>query len=520
MCRQLAANVQTLSRVPRKGMGGPRAFRWHHPGVKIRITTKLFLAVLATATLTVAGMGFAAHWSLTQGFLGYVNEQAMERLETTLPTLQAAYEEHGSWEFLRERPHGWMKLLVPRPDEEPRRGRFDDGPLLFEREFDGPFGRDGPPEPLGPRGPLPVSELTGAILRWGLRDADHRYVVGYEKAGIDLLERPVVVKGQTVGYVTMAPFQSVAAAGADRFARSQLEATLLVGGLALCLAALIAGWISVALMRPIQRIAKATHRLAAGDYDMRVAARSHDEVGALASDFNHLAEALQKNADVRRSLFADISHELRTPLAVLKGELEAIDDGVRPLTRPAVKSLLGEVDALSQLVADLHKFALAGSGSLSYRMQPMRLDTVLRETLEAFARRFVEHGLRLATHVADGLEVNGDEARLRQVFHNLLENALRYTDAGGEVQVHAWARDGEVVVRLQDSAPGVPEAELPLLFDRFYRAQMPGARTGGGSGLGLAICRAVVEAHRGRIEAAPSPLGGVAVTLRMPGVAP
>jgi len=484
--------------------------------VKIRITTKLFLAVLTTATIAVAGMGFAAHWSLTQGFLGYVNEQAMERLETTLPTIQAAYEEHGSWDFLREHPHGWIKLLMPRPEGARGRPWFEDGPMPFDRGPSGLFDRDGPQEHRGPHGTPPVSELTGAILRWGLRDAEHHYVVGYEKLGSDAVERPVVVGGKTVGYVAMAPFQSVAAAGAQRFARSQLEATLLVGGLALGLAALIAGWISVALMRPIQRIAKATHRLAAGEYGTRVAVRSQDEVGALGADFNHLAETLQKNADVRRSLFADISHELRTPLAVLKGELEAMEDGVRPLTGPAVKSLLGEVDALSQLVADLHEFALAGAGSLSYRIQAMPLDRVLRDTVEAFALRFSEHGLRLQTDVAGELTVDGDEARLRQVFHNLLENSLRYTDAGGVVQVSAVSSGQDVVVRLQDSAPGVADDELPLLFDRFYRARMPGVRAGGGSGLGLAICRAVVEAHRGHIEAHPSPLGGVAITIRLP----
>lgn len=486
-----------------------RPVRWHHPQVKIGITTKLFLAVLATVALAVAGMGLAAHWSLTRGFLGYVNEQAMERLETALPGIQSAYQAHGSWDFLREHPHRWIGLLVPRPEGEP--GGFEDGPPPFGPRFDGPF---------VPREPLPVSELTGAILRWGLRDADHRYVVGYEKLGDDAVERPVVVKGQTVGYVAMAPFQSVAATGAQRFERNQLEATLVVGGLALCLAALIAGWISVTLMRPIQRIAHATHRLAAGQYGTRVAVSSQDEVGALASDFNHLAENLQQNADVRRALFADISHELRTPLAVLKGELEAIDDGVRPLTPRAVRSLLGEVDALSQLVADLHQFALAGAGSLSYRMQPVELDAVLHDTLRTFEHRFEEHGLRLAVDVADGLRIHGDEARLRQVFHNLLENSLRYTDTGGEVQVGAAASGDDIVVVLQDSAPGVAPGELPLLFDRFYRAEVPGTRPGGGSGLGLAICRAVVEAHRGRIEAQPSPLGGVAITLRIPRAVP
>jgi two-component system sensor histidine kinase BaeS len=244
--------------------------------------------------------------------------------------------------------------------------------------------------------------------------------------------------------------------------------------------------------------------------------RGHDEVAGLAADFNHLAQTLQKNAGVRRSFFTDISHELRTPLAVLQGELEAIEDGVRPLTREAVQSLLGEVHGLSRLVGDLHDFALAGAGSLGYRMEPADVAGVLLDSAAAFRTRLREHGLHLEMQVPDeGLLVQGDPARLRQVFHNLLENAIRYTDAGGRIELRAVRVAGDVLVEIQDSAPGVPGAELPLLFDRFYRAGMRGARPAG-SGLGLAICRAVADAHRGTIQAAPSPLGGVRITLRLP----
>lgn len=270
---------------------------------------------------------------------------------------------------------------------------------------------------------------------------------------------------------------------AQRLAGSRTEAMLIAAGLSLCLAALA------------------------------LAVRSHGEVA-------RLAEALQKNADRRRSLFADISHELRTPLAVLKGELEAMDDGVRPLAPPAIKALLGEVDGLTRLVADLHELALAGSGGVGYRMQPLLLDGVLRETLALFVHRFEQRGLRLAADIAPDLRVQADEARLRQVLHNLLENSLRYTQRGGEVRVSAGIDAQGVAVRIEDSAPGVAEHELPFLFDRFYRAATPGVRAGEGSGLGLAICRVVAEAHGGRIEARSSSLGGLAVTLRLPELAP
>jgi two-component system sensor histidine kinase BaeS len=469
--------------------------RWQDGRVRLRITTKLFLVVFAMAAAVVVAMGAAGHFSLTRGFLGYVNELSLQHMDATVPRVAAAYQEHGSWDFLHEEPRIWLQLLNPRIRPFRDHGR--------------------PPEPPPPGG-MPIDELTGAMLRWTLLDAQHRRITGYPEMQADAVERPVVVGGQTVGYMAMTPFQSVAATGAQRFERSQLKASLGVGALALAVSALIAGWMSAALLRPVQRVAQATGRLAAGEYDTRVAVRGHDEVAALAADFNHLAQTLQQNAAVRRSFFTDVSHELRTPLAVLQGELEAIEDGVRPLTREAVQSLLGEVHGLSRLVGDLHHLALAGAGSLGYRMEPTDVTGVLGDCAAAFRTRVREHGLGLELQVPDeSLQVQGDPARLRQVFHNLLENAIRYTDAGGRIEVRALREPGEVVVQIQDSAPGVADADLPLLFERFYRADLPGARPTG-SGLGLAICRAVAEAHRGTVHATASPLGGVRVTLRLP----
>lgn len=512
--------------------------------MRLRLTTKLFLAVLATAALALGGMSVAAHWSLTRGFLGYVNEEAVLRMDVALPRIAAAYKEHGSWEFLRRNPRLWFALLRPEPprsffgegpSDGPRGGPHGDharemgppppdglhGGWRHENRPGGPprgFGPDGPHggPPGPPFGETAVAELTGASLRWSLLDEQRQWITGLPVQKADAIERPVVVDGRTVGYVAMAPFQSVAATGARRFEQTQLKATALVAALALSLAALIAWWVSRSLMKPMRRVAAATSRLAAGDYATRVHVRSQDEVGALAADFNHLAQTLQTNADVRRSFFADVSHELRTPLAILRGELEAIEDGVRPLTPAAVKSLQAEVQGLVQLVEDLNQLALAGTGSLSYRMRPTDLTELLADTTEGLSRRFAEHGLALDVQLPrEPVWIEADAARLRQVLVNLLENSLRYTAAGGRAQLRLSADREHATIVLEDSAPGVPEADLPLLFDRFHRAGMPGAKPKG-TGLGLAICRAIVQAHRGTITAAPSAFGGLAVTLQLP----
>lgn len=457
------------------------------------ITAKLFAAVLATAAFAVLAMGFAAHWSFERGFLGYLNEQAALRMDAMLPGVQAAYREHGDWQYFRDHPEEWWALVRP-----------------VRRAEMGANGPGGKPLP-------PMSDLTGAVLRLGLFDEQGHSVIGYPQMSGDALRRDIVVGGRTVGWLAQAPFQSVSAAGDVRFQQSQVRASWTIGAVCMLLAAVIALWVARILLRPIKRVAQATHAVAAGDYGQRVEPASGDEVGQLARDFNRMADTLERNEKIRRDFMADVSHELRTPLAILHGELEAIEDGVRSLGPAGLKSLQAEVATMTRLVNDLHDVSLAHVDALSFRKFELDLVALAQTAVDGFQPRFAERQVVVDCEWPDGpLFVEADEARLRQLFGNLLENAWRYTDAGGAVKL-AMRRDGdEVRVDLMDSAPGVPVGDLPRLFERFYRQDRSRNRATGGSGLGLAICRSIVQAHHGEIEARPSPMGGVWIEIRLP----
>jgi two-component system sensor histidine kinase BaeS len=455
--------------------------------MKLPLTAKLFAAVLATAMAVAVAMGVAAHINLDRGFLGYLNEQAAQRLDLALPGVTAGYRRHGSWDFLRQQPGLWFRLLRPASGDG-----SDAGP------------QDSP------------AELTGAIRRFTLLDARRERVAGFERVAARGLERAVVVDGATVGWLVMAPFESVSSAAEKRFAAAQTRASWAVGLGATLLAAGVAFWASRRLLRPVQRVAAATHRLAAGDYQIRVHETSHDEVGQLAQDFNRLAHTLQRNELMRREFMADVSHELRTPLGVLHGELEALEDGVRTLDAASLRSLQGEVATLNKLVSDLYDLSLADLGALSYRKVDLDLGELLRSTAGAFAERLQAAGLRLDLRLpAQPLPLFADERRLQQLLNNLFENSCRYTDAGGVLQLAARSEGGGVVVELQDAAPGVAGEALARIFDRFYRVEGSRNRASGGAGLGLSICQRIAEAHDGRISAQASPLGGLWITLRL-----
>jgi two-component system sensor histidine kinase BaeS len=216
---------------------------------------------------------------------------------------------------------------------------------------------------------------------------------------------------------------------------------------------------------------------------------------------------------------ADVSHELRTPLAVLSAELEAIEDGVRPLDRSSVASLRSEVDALSKLVGDLNQLALADVGALAYRKETLDVAPLVQQAVESYRERVAERGLVLETELGGGGRVFADADRLQQMLRNLLENAARYTDPGGKVRVSLRNGGGRVAIDVEDTAPGVPAEALPHLFERFYRVEPSRSRANGGAGLGLSICRSIAAAHGGEISAAPSPLGGLRVSVTLPAAA-
>jgi two-component system sensor histidine kinase BaeS len=436
--------------------------------VKLGITLKLFLAILAASAVAAAAMAVATRYSFQTGFFGYLSHVETQSLEALAGRLSDEYRKSGSWSFL-EGDYARLRALAAQPQ--------------------------------------PVQRLA-------LLDTDRRTVVGNPDIGAEASTRPVVVDDRVVGWVARSPLRRISTAADLSFEREQLRASWSIAGFALALAALVAVVRARNSLQPLKRVAAATHRLAAGDYATRVAVASRDELGRLAEDFNRLAQALQHNEALRRRFMADVSHELRTPIAVLRAGLEAIEDGVRPLTRESIAGLQGEVAALGKLVEDLYQLALSDVGALSYRKERIDLAEVLDQAMEPFGTR----GLSLEKQFSPGLFVHGDADRLAQAFRNLLENSVRYTDAGGRVRITARRNGTGVKVDFEDSSPGVPAEALAHLFERFYRVEGSRSRANGGAGLGLAIVRSVVEAHGGSIEAAASPLGGLRVRISLPAV--
>jgi signal transduction histidine kinase len=268
--------------------------------------------------------------------------------------------------------------------------------------------------------------------------------------------------------------------------------------------------------RPLDDLLEASNKVAAGDYSARVEEKGPPEVRSMAQAFNAMARRLESHDQQRRAMLADVTHELRTPLTVIQGNLEGVLDGVYPSDEAHLKSILEEVHVLSRLTADLRMLALAETGDLDLRTEQVDLALLIQETAVAFRAQADELDVRIELSLkSGGSMVDIDPERMRQVLANLISNALRYSPPESVLRIGlSELGEGEhkqVMVSVADQGPGIAPADLPHLFDRYYKSA-----DSRGMGLGLSIAKFIVEAHGGEITASSSAGKGTTISFSLP----
>jgi two-component system sensor histidine kinase BaeS len=488
------------------------------------IARKIALAMIGIVILCIGTMAWLSTINLQRGFIAYLNEVQAQDMEQVSKLLAEHYRREGSFDSLRHQRARFRDLLdqltpqiqpaagSPRPHEPghpPGPERPED-----ERRPGGPPPRRAPPPPAQ-RDPMAFA------ARLTVKDTAGVSVIGPPDPPPGI-ERDIVVDGVKVGTISLLPLRHASRdnSSAAGFLRDQLASMLWLAGILLAVAVAAAFWLARHLLRPVPALQQATARLARGDFGARAEVRGRDELADLARHVNEMAQELEQSDRLRRQMLSDISHELRTPLTVIRGEIEALQDGIRQAGPEALQSLHAEVLRLNQLVEDLHQLMLADAGELPCHMTRLHLGAAIRPVLERYSSRAQAAGLALEWQLlSPDLEVRADPGRIAQVLVNLLENSVRYTDRGGAIRVTLSGSAAAALLTVDDSAPGVPEGTHRQLFERLYRADSSRQRKDGaasGSGLGLAICKALVAAHGGTIEAGPSPLGGLQVRLALP----
>ena len=265
------------------------------------------------------------------------------------------------------------------------------------------------------------------------------------------------------------------------------------------------GWFFVyKSLNPIDEITKTARKIGDGDLSQRLKQlKSNDEVGRLVETFNNMISKLEESFKQIRQFTADVSHELRTPLTIMKGEVEV---ALRKRRLPEeyekiMNGILEEVELLTKIVEDLLFLERAESGVIKLNQEEINLNFLLGNIVEQFKTIMERKKLDFYMHVEpEDIVINGDAMQLRKLFLNLLDNAIKYTDEGGKINLSIFSTSKYAKIILTDTWIGIPEKELFYIFKRFYRVDKSRAGDTGGSGLGLSICETIVRVHNGRIE--------------------
>ena len=424
--------------------------------MKFKLFEKLFLLFFSMMLLLLSLVIVAVHFNFQQGLTAYLQKIELQKLEPFALELSEFYQVEKSWDRLRDQEE-WSAWVA--------RSSLAKNPSSFQLV----------------QSHLPAEATWIDMRRISIIDIDNNTVIGATESShpfyfsteykLPISAKTVEndkIKTNTIGWLIVKPNPIITDLLLVNFMESQLQGYL---------------WIMVFAL--------------------------------LLSLF--LAFLMAQSEQARQQWLADISHELRTPIAVLRGEIEALVDGVRATTPERLQSLEQEVLSLTRLVDDLYQLSLSDLGALDYQFNPVELVSHFKILIVSFQNRFASRHIQLIfqSDVSDA-SVNGDAMRLVQLFSNLLENSYRYTNDNGICRVTLLENADYIIIYIDDSAPSVDEKELPLLFERFHRVDKSRHRQSGGAGLGLAICHNIVKAHNGYIYAQPCELGGVRIVVELP----
>lgn len=264
--------------------------------------------------------------------------------------------------------------------------------------------------------------------------------------------------------------------------------------------------------RPVRRLIDAAGALADGDYSVRVEASGSAAIRSVVASFNDMAQRLETADEQRRRLLADLGHELRTPLTVVRGEIEAMLDGVHQIDEEHLRLLMNEVTVMERLLEDLRTLSLIDAGRLELHREPTDVEALVEDVADGYRRRASEAAVSIVVHSGDELpELMIDPVRIREVLTNVVVNALRAMPDGGELIFRVDHLPEGTVIEVSDTGTGIGDDELEHVFDRFHKGS-----TSRGSGLGLTISRDLVVAHGGAMTLRSEAGRGTTVRIELP----
>lgn len=483
---------------------------------RLRIAHQLSLLISAAVVLAVLVVGGLSFLNLRSGFRDYLQVRDDEQLTRLVALIEQHAATDPQLQWLRDDPEPMRALM----DEF--NGRAMRGQRPRPRQASG-FGRPPPAEPPPEHPADPPSAPRGGLGSLGerafIRDLQGQRLAGRpQPPNARKTTRAVKVNGQEVAYIDLTSEPEPEGVDA-RFLQRQTSRLIWATLGSIALAVIAAWWMAGRWSRPLLALQRASRDIARGKRPQPLEPAGAREIAQLMEDINTMTAELARLEEARRSWIAQISHELRTPLSVLRGELEAIEDGARVPSPQVLSGLRDEVLQLNRLVDDLHTLSVADMGGMHCQLTEGDAHAWLWRVAHRFVAPAKKKGLtlRLPPQKALPIAAQWDFGRIEQLLTNLLTNSMRYTHAPGTIMVD-WQCDArQLTLTVDDSEPGVSPSDLRELFEPLFRGDR--ARQRGdqhGSGLGLSIVRSIAQAHQGTVTASASARGGLQLCVRLP----
>ncbi len=435
--------------------------------------------------------------SFSNGFRNYVEKTESQKLMPFVNALSVIYAEEDDWEWINAESFKWHSLIEKYIDEiNPDHAQVYEA-VSIQGSLDGEQSRT----------------LLNIDSHLYLKDKLNQLIIGNPEE-INAVHWILIKKtDEILGYLGYIKGHSPSNRLETLFLEEQQRNFLLIALSLMFLSAIVALPAASLFLRPLNRVRKMLAQIAKGYFSKRLPI-SRDEIGDLSKDLNSLAITLEKKLQTRQQWVADISHELRTPVSILKGEVDAIQDGIRSVTETTLTSFQHEIERLTILVNDLQDLALSDIGALSYQKEALDFHALLKEKLDTQKNNLHQQGFKVTINCPNSpVTIIGDAKRLEQLIDNLLQNSIRYTDNQGLLTIWLIQDNKGMTLVWEDSSPGVNDYDLAKLTEPLYRAEPSRNRNMGGSGLGLAICKNIVEAHQGVFSVEHSELGGIAIRI-------
>lgn len=470
--------------------------------MRISIFTKLFVSILMVCVTMLFVLTYFINSSFQRGLQDFTNNNEIALAQELANNLKQYYSPSEKWRRLEREPH-LIASSIGGPSRPHPRDRHPSPPPLREPEAPGL-------QPIWQR--LNILDQDGRAII-GPPENLHHLEDGQHQALVE-----ITLDDQVIGYISIVQMDEISGPLAESFFKQQTTHVSTIASITVLLSFLISLFLVRRFLKPLRALSKGAKSIENGDLDFYIKKSGNDELSDLIGIFNGVVETLRKQKTLREQWLSDISHELRTPITVLRSELEALQDGIRSPEPKYIDSLHQQIITLGQLVEDLHQLSLYDIGFNLNVKNNVDIHKLIDSVIVQNSIRLEQKNITLTKHYDHSapLFTSCDERLLTQLFVNLLENSARYTSDNGHVSIDATDISDSIIINVEDSDPGVPDASLPRLFERLYRVDKSRSRSSGGSGLGLSICKNIVEAHQGHITADHSELGGLRIIIALP----